>query len=248
MKKIFLIAYLLIQASVLSFSLDLESNHWYDFKGKLGSKSIQLSFYTLPSGRLIGSYCSFSNEAKVALSGTVKGNEIFLIASINGKITSELSGKIFTDDQDRLEGTWRINATNEKMMFKSSLISVTAGTFEKRYTDLVGSDAALEGFVVMLKSALVKNDKSWLGDRIFYPLKVRVSEKSSIIVKNKSQFLLMYDKIFTPALKEKISMTFSYNLFNNYQGVMIGDGQLWINNALNGTEAKPQFQIIAINP
>jgi hypothetical protein len=29
---------------------------------------------------------------------------------------------------------------------------------------------------------------------------------------------------------------------------MIGDGEIWINNALNASELKPQFQIIAINP
>ena len=29
---------------------------------------------------------------------------------------------------------------------------------------------------------------------------------------------------------------------------MIGDGEIWINNTLNASEAKPVFQIIAINP
>lgn len=248
MKNLYLIIYLLIQSSFFAYSLDLEENHWYDFQGKLGSQNIQLSFFTLPSGKLAGSYCSFSNEPKVVLNGNVKGNEIFLNASINDKIISELRGKIFTDDQDRLELTWKNLANNEKLMFKSTLMSVTSGTFSKRYTHLVGTDAALEAFVLALKGALIKNDKSWLGDRIFYPLKVRVSDKSTIVVKNKGQFILMYDKIFTVPLKEKMSMSYSCNLFNNYQGVMIGDGQLWINNALSGTEIKPNFQIMAINP
>ena len=107
MKKIFLVAYLFVQASVFSFSLDLELNQWYDFTGKLGDKSIKLSFYTLKAGKLIGSYCSTANEPKVLLFGNVKGNEIYLTASLNGKITDELIGKIFTDDQDRLEVSWQ---------------------------------------------------------------------------------------------------------------------------------------------
>jgi hypothetical protein len=248
MKKIFLVAYLLVQTSVFSFSLDLELNQWYDFTGKTDDKSIKLSFYTLKAGKLIGSYCSTANEPKVLLSGNVKGNEIYLTASLNGKITDELIGKIFTDDQDRLEVSWQKMPKGVKSIFKSVLLSVTAGTESKRYSHIVGSDAAVEEFVSDAKKAISKGDKIWLAANLFYPLKVRISEKSSVVLKNKNQFLLQYDKIFTTALKSKLNNTFSHNLFNNYQGVMIGDGEIWINNTLNASEAKPIFQIIAINP
>jgi hypothetical protein len=248
MKKIFLVAYLLVQTSVLSFSLDLEINQWYDFTGKLNDKSIKLSFYTLKAGKLIGSYCSIANEPKVLLSGNVKGNEIYFTASLNGKITDELTGKIFTDDQDRLEVTWHKMPNGEKIIFKSVLLSVTTGTSAKRYTHVLGSDAAVEQFVANVKKAISKGDKIWLADNLFYPLKVRISEKLVLNLKTKNQFLLQYDKIFTVEFKSALSKTFSHNHFNNYQGVMIGDGEIWINNALNGTEAKPQFQIVTINP
>jgi hypothetical protein len=248
MKRFFVVLFLFLHSGVLLFSLDLELNHWYDFQGKLGDKNIQLSFFTLPSGKLVGSYCSFSNESKIVLKGKVIGNDIFLTASINGEISSELKGKVFTDDQDRLELTWKNLLKNEEFMFKSVLMAVTAGTFKKRYTHIAGTDAALEAFVIALKGAVAKNDKSWMGDRIFYPLQVRVSDKSTLVIKNKSQWLSLYPKIFTPSFKERISLTFSHNLFNNYQGVMVGDGQLWINNAKDGTEERPNFQIISINP
>lgn len=248
MKKIFLVAYLLVQTSVLSFSLDLEINQWYDFTGKLNDKSIKLSFYTLKAGKLIGSYCSIANEPKVLLSGNVKGNEIYFTASLNGKITDELTGKIFTDDMDRLEVTWHKMPNGEKIIFKSVLLSVTTGTSAKRYTHVLGSDAAVEQFVANVKKAISKGDKIWLADNLFYPLKVRISEKLVLNLKTKNQFLLQYDKIFTVEFKSALSKTFSHNHFNNYQGVMIGDGEIWINNALNGTEAKPQFQIVTINP
>jgi len=248
MKKIFLVAYLLVQASVFSFSLDLELNQWYDFTGKLNDKSIKLSFYTLKAGKLIGSYCSTANEPKVLLSGNVRGNEIYLTATLNGKITSELIGKIFTDDMDRLEVTWRKVPGDLKSDFKSVLLSVTSGTEGKRYAHVLGSDAAVEQFVSDVKKAVLKGDKIWLAANLFYPLKVRISEKFNLNLKNKNQFLLQYDKIFTADFKSALSETFSHNHFNNYQGVMIGDGEIWINNALNATEAKPMFQIITLNP
>ena len=248
MKKFYLIIYLLVQASVFSFSLDLELNQWYDFTGKLNDKSIKLSFFTLKAGKLIGSYCSIANEPKVLLSGNVKGNEIYLTASLNGKITDELTGKIFTDDQDRLEVTWRKMPNGEKSIFKSVLLSVTTGTEGKRYSHILGSDAAVEQFVANVKKAISKGDKIWLADNLFYPSKVRVSEKLVLNIKSKNQFLLQFDKIFTVDFKSAINKTFSYNHFNNYQGVMIGDGEIWINNALNASEAKPMFQIITINP
>lgn len=248
MKKIFLVAYLLVQASVFSFSLDLELNHWYDFTGKLNDKSIKLSFYTLKAGKLIGSYCSTANEPKVMLSGNVRGNEIYLTATLNGKITSELIGKIFTDDMDRLEVTWRKVPGDLKSVYKSVLLSVTSGTESKRYAHVLGSDAAVEQFVSDVKKAVSKGDKIWLAANLFYPLKVRTSEKLNLNLKNKNQFLLQYDKIFTADFKSALSKTFSHNHFNNYQGVMIGDGEIWINNALNATEAKPMFQIITLNP
>ena len=226
----------------------MELNQWYDFTGKLDNKSIQLSFYTLKSGKLIGSFCSITNEPKVLLSGNVKGNEIYLTASLNGKITDELTGKIFTDDQDRLEVSWRKMPGGVKSIYKAVLSSVTAGTEGKRYSHIVGSDAAVEEFVSDAKKAISKGDKIWLAANLFYPLKVRISEKSSVVVKNKNQFLLQYDKIFTTGFKSALNNTFSHNLFNNYQGVMIGNGEIWINNTLNASEAKPIFQIIAINP
>lgn len=248
MKKFYLIIYILVQASVFSFSLDLEVNQWYDFTGRLNDKSIKLSFYTLKAGKLIGSYCSTANEPKVLLSGNVRGKEIYLTASLNGKITDELIGKIFTDDQDRLELDWRKIPNGEKSIFKSVLLSVTTGTEGKRYSHILGSDAAVEQFVSDVKKAISKGDKIWLAANLFYPLRVRISEKSSIELKNKNQFLLQYDKIFTTAFKSALNNTFSHNLFNNYQGIMIGDGKLWMNNAVNASEAKPMFQIISINP
>ena len=248
MKKIFLVAYLLVQSSVLSFSLDLELSQWYDFTGKMDDKSIQLSFYTLKSGKLIGSFCSLTNEPKVLLSGNVRGNEIYLTASLNGKITDELIGKIFTDDQDRLELDWRKISSDKKSIYKAVLSSVTSGTESKRYSHVLGSDAAVEQFVSDVKKAISKGDKIWLAANLFYPLRVRISEKSSIQLKNKNEFLLQYDKIFTTAFKSALNNTFSHNLFNNYQGIMIGDGKLWMNNAVNASEAKPMFQIISINP
>ncbi len=248
MKKIFLVAYLLVQTSIFSFSLDLELNQWYDFTGKMDDKSIKLSFYTLKAGKLIGSYCSIANEPKVLLSGNVKGNEIYLTASLNGKITDELIGKIFTDDQDRLEVSWQKMPVGVKSIYKAVLSSVTSGTEGKRYSHVLGSDAAVEQFVANVKKAVAKGDKIWLAANLFYPLKVRISEKSSVVLKNKNQFLAQYDKIFTTAFKSTLNKTFSHNLFNNYQGVMIGNGEIWINNTLNASEAKPIFQIIAINP
>ena len=151
MKKIFLVAYLLVQTSVFSFSLDLELNQWYDFTGKMDDKSIKLSFYTLKAGKLIGSYCSIANEPKVLLSGNVKGNEIYLTASLNGKTTDELIGKIFTDDQDRLEVSWQKMPGGVKSIYKSVLSSVTSGTEAKRYSHVLGSDAAVEQFVANVK-------------------------------------------------------------------------------------------------
>jgi len=248
MKKIFLIAYLFVQANVFSFSLDLELNHWYDYKGKLNDKSIKLSFYTLKDGKVVGSYCSITNEPKVLLSGNLKGNEIYLTASLNGKITDELTGKIFTDDMDRLEVSWRKMPNGEKSIFKSVLLSVTTGTSAKRYAHVLGSDAAVEQFVANVRKAISQGDKIWLAANLFYPLNVRVSEKLVLNLKSKNQFLLQYDKIFTTEFKSALSKTFSHNHFDNYQGVMIGDGEIWINNALNASEVKPQFQIIAINP
>ena len=248
MKKIFLIAYLFVQANVFSFSLDLELNHWYDYKGKLNDKSIKLSFYTLKDGKVVGSYCSITNEPKVLLSGNLKGNEIYLTASLNGKITDELTGKIFTDDMDRLEVSWRKMPNGEKSIFKSVLLSVTTGTSAKRYAHVLGSDAAVEQFVANVRKAISQGDKIWLAANLFCPLNVRVSEKLVLNLKSKNQFLLQYDKIFTTEFKSALSKTFSHNHFDNYQGVMIGDGEIWINNALNASEVKPQFQIIAINP
>lgn len=223
MKKICSILYLLFQTYIFSFALDLELNKWHDFSGNLGNKSFQISFFVLESGNLMGNYCLTSDENKVKFKGKFKGNEITLFVYDGINIVHRITGKIFTDTQDRFEGTWENLLKKDKLIFKTSLLSINSGNADKRYENLMGSDVDAENFVKKVKMAISQNDKNWLGDHIFYPLTTLISGTKPTVIKNKAQFLVQF---------EKIKNTCSCNMFNN---------------TTNSSEKKADFRIIAIN-
>ena len=59
--------------------------------------------------------------------------------------------------------------------------------------------------------------------------------------KTKSDFLASYNKIITPKVKDAIAKANLRELFRNYKGVMIGNGEIWI------AQEEKDFKIIAIN-
>lgn len=71
--------------------------------------------------------------------------------------------------------------------------------------------------------------------------------KGIIAIKNKKELIANFSQVFHPGYKAKVKAACTCNLFNNYQGVMLGNGEVWINERSGDGAKKTVFKIIAIN-
>jgi hypothetical protein len=95
-------------------------------------------------------------------------------------------------------------------------------------------------FFSQLKLASKTNDAKKIADSIIYPLTVKVEGKP-VTLKNSSEFLNQFKKIWTKDVSSALAGQEVSKLFCNYQGVMIGNGQIWIK------KIKTQIGVGAIN-
>lgn len=109
--------------------------------------------------------------------------------------------------------------------------------------DLQGEETAEKSraFLVRLQSAVSREDKAEVASMISYPLLV-IHSDSKTRIKNRSQLLHRYDSIFDAHVRAVIAQQSAKCLFGNYQGTMIGDGEVWYREQPNG-----KMQIVTVN-
>ena len=108
------------------------------------------------------------------------------------------------------------------------------------------SDVPLkQAFVTQLQQAVRTNDKVWLAEHASYPLKSFGSRQPSI--RNKQSFIKSYASLIGTKLRAAVLAQDPANVFENWQGLMIGGGSynIWIRNAGDGTNER--YQIVTIN-
>lgn len=95
----------------------------------------------------------------------------------------------------------------------------------------------------LLQTALADNDRDTFADYIAYPIKVTIDGNRTEI-KNKEEFLQYFDEIMNENVKNAFLNQKIEEVFVNYQGIMVGDGQIWLNQL---DKTKHKFSIYAIN-
>lgn len=95
-----------------------------------------------------------------------------------------------------------------------------------------------------VKDAIAKGDQAEVANHILYPLRVNDGPGQTLLVQTRRDFVDQYDAIITPSVTKAIANQNPDNLFVNYQGVMVGNGEIWF----GGSADTPQVVgIIAIN-
>lgn len=247
MRKYTTLTFILVCLSTIVNAFELDLNKWSDFEGTLGKSNIQLSLYRFNNGQLKGNYCYKKYDSKIELTGQVTGDKIRITEFLNGKPNGYFEGRVFTDSVDRFEGTWTDSASKKTIAFKLTLQSTCGGEFNHRYTDFYGSDADVEKFMKRVKSSIANGDKEWIGNHVSYPIKTTLNGEKPITVKNKEQLIQNFDQIFYKEFKERVKSFCVCNMFNNYQGAMLGNGQIWIYNKPNSTGKKFDYTITSIS-
>jgi len=110
----------------------------------------------------------------------------------------------------------------------------------------IGDETKLSSMITALQTAVSNNDRNAVADRIAFPLSTNLAHKRSKA--SREQFLLHYDEIVNAKVRGAIANARFRShddhacVFWNAQGVMLGDGEVWIND-----DAQGEPKVITIN-
>ncbi|ASV88441.1 hypothetical protein CES85_3683 (plasmid) [Ochrobactrum quorumnocens] len=107
---------------------------------------------------------------------------------------------------------------------------------------LFGNHEPYQHFFLKLQKAIKAEDKQAVASMIDYPFRARIGGKA-VKVKDAAHFAADYDKIITPKVKQTVLDQTYPALFANWQGVSIGDGEVWF----SGVGDQNDVKITAIN-
>jgi hypothetical protein len=102
--------------------------------------------------------------------------------------------------------------------------------------------APVEQFLADLQHSVAVDDRAHVAEMVRFPVSITVSGKS-MTLRNRDQLLKYYDVAFDAKVKGFIAKQKASELFCDWKGLMIGQGEIWI-----GTAGKSShLRIIAIN-
>ncbi len=105
-----------------------------------------------------------------------------------------------------------------------------------------GSHEPYRHFFETLQKAVAADDRKAVAAMVDYPFQARINDKATRL-KDAAHFVADYEKIVTPKVKQAVANQTYATLFANWQGVMIGDGEVWF----SGIGGNDKIKITAIN-
>lgn len=111
-----------------------------------------------------------------------------------------------------------------------------------RLDTLFGGHAPFQPFFESLQKAVAADDRQAVAAMVDYPFRTRIDGKA-VTIKDAAGFVVNYDRIVTAKVKRAVADQSYATLFANWQGVSIGDGEIWFS-MVGGAKA---VRITAIN-
>ena len=112
-----------------------------------------------------------------------------------------------------------------------------------RIESVLGDAAQYEKVFNAFKTAVVGGDRAAVVEEVHFPLNISGGKK----ITGPGEFQRNYEKIITPAVVKAVSEQDFGKVFVNQQGVMIGDGQVWLNGqCLDQACTKTEVKVITI--
>ncbi len=102
--------------------------------------------------------------------------------------------------------------------------AVPAEDARARIEAVLGDAAQYEKVFNAFKTAVVGGDRAAVVEEVRFPLNISGGKK----ITGPGEFQRNYEKIITPAVVKAVSEQDFGKVFVNQQGVMIGDGQVWL--------------------
>ncbi|WP_369039526.1 hypothetical protein [Stenotrophomonas maltophilia] len=117
------------------------------------------------------------------------------------------------------------------------------GDVHARIDAVLGDSAQYEKVFNAFKAAVVGGDRAAVVEEVRFPLNIAGGRK----ITGPGEFQRNYEKIITPAVVKAVSAQDFNAVFVNQQGVMIGDGQVWLNGqCLDKACTRTEVKVITI--
>ena len=229
MKKLsLLLLYFFLQCSTL-FAFNLEEGLWTDFSGTLGKTNFYLSLYRGTGDSVTGSYYTDGATRKIWVEGIFSYDVLFLKEKQTNKKLAIFKGKVYSTDQDDFIKGFRMERNGgQAQRFEMHVTAKVGGTAQKRYSDVSLTDEQVERFALDVKQAFLSDKKEWLAEQIAYPLTVRLNNGKKLDLQQAKDFIQNYSNIINADFKKRLRVAGCFNLFHNYQGIMMGNGEIWL--------------------
>jgi hypothetical protein len=92
---------------------------------------------------------------------------------------------------------------------------------------MIGDHVKVQRLLTDLQQAVASHNAAAVAALVHYPIKVNPG-KHPFTIKTPKEFIKDYDRIITPDIAAAIYKQKYDGLFVNSQGVMIGDGEIWV--------------------
>jgi hypothetical protein len=120
------------------------------------------------------------------------------------------------------------------ILLASALLAPALCTAQTSLTELdksidlsAGDHVRVQHLLVDLQQSIAQHNPAAVAALVHYPIKVNPGKRSTTI-KSPKAFIKDYDRIITPDISDVILKQKYESLFVNSQGVMLGDGEVWI--------------------
>jgi len=112
-----------------------------------------------------------------------------------------------------------------------------------RIETLLGDAAQYEKVFNAFRTAVVGGDRAAVVEEVRFPLNIGGGKT----IAGPGEFQRSYEKIITPAVVKAVSAQDFGKVFVNQQGVMIGDGQVWLSGqCLDAACTRTEVKVITI--
>jgi hypothetical protein len=101
-------------------------------------------------------------------------------------------------------------------------------------------------FLQILKGAVTRGDAQAIASMVAYPITLNLNEET-VTIKSPEAFVANYPGIIREPVKQAIQQAEMDRLFVNYQGVRLGQGELWFGGVYKDDQETYQVKILAIN-
>jgi hypothetical protein len=94
--------------------------------------------------------------------------------------------------------------------------------------NVLGDHALYQKTIEALQQGVKDHDAKAVAALVSYPITVKVKGTEKTI-ETADEFVANYDAIVTPEIADAVTKQKYADLFVNYQGVMLGNGEVWVN-------------------